>query len=260
MRTDEQQPPLANGAGDPMRWPAPRWQRPLAIAVGVVMLVAIIATVVWGAMRENTSVAVQPHATASATASATATPAPRVVYQSDWSHGTNGWTLPTTAKVVGGHLAISGGQPVDIEIPYVPTTPNYTIGMEFQIVRAEIGGHFGLTAFNAAGDRQYLAQMQCTPMHQGAWDPSMGGCVGAILVATRGGTYPSGLWTSDYVIHGGAQAFSVDLTGDTVNFCPGNDCLVPVSSATPMDASPHLMIEDRAVNLIVTRVTVTALS
>ncbi len=161
-------------------------------------------------------------------------------------------------KVADGHLAISGGQAVEVEIPYAPTTRNYTIEMDYQIVRAEIGGHFGLTAFNAAGERQYLAQMQCTPMHQGAWNPSLGGCVGAVLVVARGGTYPSGLFTSDYVVHGGAQSFSVSLAGDTVNFCSSGDCVSPVSSATPMDASPHLMIDDRAVNLIVTRVTVLA--
>jgi hypothetical protein len=33
-----------------------------------------------------------------------------------------------------------------------------------------------------------------------------------------------------------------------------------VSSAVPMDASPHLMIEDRAVKLMVTRVVVIALA
>lgn len=246
MLTD-QQPPEATGAGIST---APRWRRPLAIAGAAVVLVAVIAAVVWGATHGNAGVVVQIHATA--------TPAPRVVYQSDWSHGADGWTLPASVKVVDGHLAISGSQAVQVEIPYVPTTRNYTIEMDYQIVRAEIGGHFGLTAFNTAGDRQYLAQMQCTPMHQGAWNPSLGGCVGAILVTARGGTYPAGLFTSDYVVHGGAQSFSLSLAGDTVNFCSSGDCVSPVSSASPLGASPHLMIDDRAVNLIVTRITVTA--
>jgi hypothetical protein len=249
MLTDQQRPDAASAR----RSTQPRWRRPLAIVVAAGMLVAIIAAVIWGATHGNTGVAVQPRATPSTTA----TPAPRVVYQSDWSHGANGWTLPASVQVADGHLAISGSQAVQVEVPYVPTTPNYTIEMDYQIVRAEIGGHFGLTAFNGSGDRQYLAQMQCTPMHQGAWNPSLGGCVGAILVTARGGTYPSGLFTSDYVVHGGAQSFSLGLEGDTVNFCSSGDCVSPVSSATPMDASPHLMIEDRAVNLIVTRITVT---
>jgi hypothetical protein len=249
MLTDQQ--PDAASVGTNL---LPRWRRSLAIAGAVVVLLAIVAAVVWGATRESLEGVVRTRVTPSATA----TPTPRVVYQSDWSHGAKSWTLPATVKVEGGHLAISGGQAVEVEIPYVPTTRNYTVEMDFEIVRAEIGGHFGLTAFNAAGERQYLAQMQCTPMHQGAWNPTLGGCAGAILEDTNRGTYPSGLWTSDYVIHGGPQTFSVTLTGDTLNFCPVNDCLEPVISPSPMDASPHLMIEDRAVNLIVTRVTVTA--
>jgi hypothetical protein len=96
-------------------------------------------------------------------------------------------------------------------------------------------------------------------MHQGAWTPAMGGCAGAVLVAARDGIYPAGLWTSDYVVHGGPQTLRLDVTGDTVNFCLDDDCLVPVTSATPLDASPRLLIEARAVKMLVTHVTVTAL-
>ncbi len=141
--------PLARGSSP--QQPAPRWRRPLAIAGAVAVLVAIIAGVVWGVTRGNAGVANHPGTTPGATATHT----PRVVYQSDWSHGADGWTLPATVQVADGHLAISGGQAVQVEIPYVPTTRNYTIEMDYQIVRAEIGGHFGLTAFNGSGDRQY---------------------------------------------------------------------------------------------------------
>ncbi len=249
------QPPDAPGTGVGVsgRRLGRGW-RPLAVAGIVVVLLAIIAGAIWGANRPHAEVM------ARATPSATATPVPRVVYQTDWSHGADGWTLPATAQIIGGHLVIDGSQSVNVEIPYVPTTGNYAIEMDFQIVRAEIGGYFGLTARNTAGDRQYLAQMQCTPMHQGAWNPALGGCVGAVLVTARGGTYPAGLFTSDYVIRPGPQNFRLGVTGDTVNFCPVNDCLDPVSSAVPMDASPHLMIEDRAVKLMVTRVVVIALA
>lgn len=253
MLTNHQPHPDAPAVEASQRSHRPGW-RPFAVAGIVVVLLAIIAGAIWGASRPRVGV------TARATPAVTATAAPRVVYQSDWSHGANGWTLPASARIIGGHLVIDGSQAVDVEIPYAPKTGNYAIEMDFQILAAQIGGHFGLTARNAAGDRQYIAQMQCTPMHQGAWNPSLGGCVGAVLVTARGGTYPSGLFTSDYVIRSGPQNFRLDVTGDTVSFCPVNDCLDPVSSAVPMDASPHLMIEDRAVKLMVTRVAVIALA
>lgn len=233
---------------------APRW-RSLVIAGTVVSLLAILAGVVWGITRLQPGTAVAPHATPTVTA----TTAPHLVYQSDWSRGADGWKLPATATVSDGHLIVDGSQAVSITIPYTPMTRNYTLTMDFEILSVTLGGHFGLTARNAAGDRQYLAQMQCTPMHEGAWNPALGGCAGAILVAARGGTYPSGLWTSDYVIHGGPQTFQVEVTGDTVNFCPADDCLVPVNSATPLDASPRLIIEERGVRLLVRRVTITTL-
>ena len=83
----------ASGAGSSTQPPAPRWRRPLAIAGAVVVLMAIIAGVIWGVTRGNAGVANHP----GAAPSATATPAPRVVYQSDWSHGADSWTLPATA-------------------------------------------------------------------------------------------------------------------------------------------------------------------
>lgn len=255
MLTDHQ-PPLSDEGGHTFLRQRPGW-RVLAIVGIAVVLLAVIAGGVWGIARQQGS---GTKAQTTPMTTATATVAPHVVYQADWSHGADGWNLPAGATIVGGHLMIDSGDNLSIEIPYVPRTPNYTVRMEFQIVLASIGGHFGLTARNAAGDRQYLAQMECTPMHEGGWNPSLGGCAGAVTVYAKGGTYPSGLFTSDYVVRGGPQSFDLEARGDTLTFCPTDDCLVPVTSGTPMDAGPHLIIEVRAVKLLVTAVTVTALS
>lgn len=230
------------------------------IVVGVALtLLTLLASALWAIPRIG-SIGSGRASTARPTPGVTAPPtaAPHIVYQSDWSQGAAGWKLPPSATISGGRLTLAGTSSVSVEIPYVPKTRDYTIEMDFQILLANVGGYFGLTARNAAGDRQYLGQMQCTPMHEGAWTPAMGGCAGAVLVTARGGVYPSGLWTSDYVVHGGPQTFRLDVAGDTVNFCPVGDCLVPVTSATPLDASPHLLIEARAVKLLITRVAVIA--
>jgi hypothetical protein len=227
--------------------------RYVLVVGSMVVLLAVVAGVVWRVARTRSP------QNAHAVPSAAATSTPYIVYRSDWSRGPDGWQLPAAAKVSDGQILLDGAGALTLGIPYVPKTRNYSIEMDYQILAAAVGGHFGLTARNAGGDRQYLAQMQCTPMHQGAWTPALGGCPGAVLVDTRGGTYPAGLWTSDYVVHGGPQTFRLDVTGDTVNFCLSGDCLVPVKSAVPLDASPHLLIEARAVRLLITRITVTAL-
>jgi hypothetical protein len=52
----------------------------------------------------------------------------------------------------------------------------------------------------------------------------------------------------------------MEVSGNnTVNFCPVHDCLVPVTSAKPFGSPPRLLIEDRAVKLLITRVAVTTL-
>lgn len=254
MLTD-QQPHYAPSDGTPRAQQATRVprSRPLVITGIVVVLVAIVAGAIWGATRSHAG----GTTTARATPSATATTIPHVIYQADWSHGADGWTLPAQATIVDGHLLLDSKTPISLQIPYIPTTPTYAIDMEFQIEAVTPGGYFGLTTRNAAGDSQYAAQMMCTPMHEGAWTPAMGGCPGAVLVTIRGGRDPSQLFTSDYVIGPGTQTFHLEVTSDTVNFCPVNDCLVPVTSAQPLDASPHIFIEDRAVKLLITRVTLT---
>lgn len=254
----EQQPPHtpsdepSSGRRDP-RVPGPR---PLAITSIVVLLVAIVAGAIWGLTRSNAGSATT---TTRALPSATATRVPQVVYQADWSHGANGWTLPAQAQIVDGHLLIDSKADLALQIPYIPQTRNYAIEMDFQLEGLTVGGHFGITTRDAAGDLQYAAEMACTPMHEGAWTPDMGGCPGAVYLNVHYTKNRDDNFASDYVIHSGPQTFYVEATGDTVNFCPAGDCLVPVTSAKPLDASPHIFIAVRAVKILITRVTVLAL-
>lgn len=248
----DQQPPQAAADGAASKRQPQRW-RPLVIAGWAIVLVAVVAVAIWGVTRPTTggTATVAPHATATAV--------PRLLYQANWSQGDDGWQLPAGAKVTNGDLVIDSKNRVQVPIPYTPTG-NYALEMDFQIEAVTVGGHFGFTVQSAAGQNQYFAQMDCTPMHQGAWTPSMGGCPGSVLVAVSGGSFPDGLWTSDYVIAPGQQTFRMEVTDkNTVNFCPVHDCLVPVSSAKPFAMPPLLLIEDRAVKLLVTRVAVTTL-
>lgn len=256
MLTDRQ-PPHIPGDGTAQGQDATRKSQrsPLAIFALLVVLVAVIAGAIWGVTRGNAGTS----PTTQGTSKATATPAPRVLYQADWSQGADGWTLPAGAKIDNGNLVIDSKGQLQVPIPYVPTG-NYALEMDFQIEAVTIGGHFGFTVQNPAGANQYFAQMDCTPMHQGEWTPAMGGCPGSVLVAVSGGSYPAGLWTSDYVISPGPQTFLMQVSGNnTVNFCPVHDCLVPVTSAKPFGTPPLLLIEDRAVKLLITRVVVMTL-
>ncbi len=257
MVGDQQYPQtVANGPSPEQR---PSRRRPLVVAGAVLVLVAVVIGAIWGITRGNAGSTSVTHGTPSATA----TPVPRVVYQADWSQGPDGWKLPAGAKIVNGHLELEGIDPLSLEIPYVPTTPNYAVEMDYLLQATMKGGRFGVTSRNPAGDQLYAVSMQCTPetvILPGAWDPSDGACPGVVLELTPGGAYPGGFYTSDYVIGTGPQTFRVETRGKSVAMCPiKDDCVVPVTSAKPLGSTQHLSIETRAVKLQITRVIVTTL-
>lgn len=254
MLTDRQPSQVPDeGAAQGQHMTRKAQRRPLVIFGMLVVLVAVVAGAIWGVTRGNAGT------TAAHGTSPAATAVPRVLYQADWSQGADGWQLPTGAKIENGNLVLDSKGLLQVPVPYVPAG-NYALEMDFQIETVTVGGHFGFTVQNPAGANQYFAQMDCTPMHQGAWNPATGGCPGSVLVAVAGGSYPSGLWTSDYVISPGPQNFRLEVSGNnTVNFCPVHDCLIPVTSAKPFGTPPRLLIEDRAVKLLITRVAVTTL-
>lgn len=259
MITDQQSPSApSDGTSSEQHGPHMPRPRPLIIISMAVLLVAVIAGAVWGFTRSNGAATT----TARATATATATRIPQVVYQADWSHGANGWTLPAQTKIVDGHLLLDLSDSTalaSLQIPYVPTTPNYAVEMDFQLEGLTVGGHFGFTGRDATGTIQYAGEVACTPMHQGSWTPDMGSCPGAVYVNTRG-SKDSGSFASDYVINPGPQTFRLEVTdGNTVTFCPVNDCLLSATSTQPYPASLRIFIEDRGVKLLITRVTVTTL-
>lgn len=254
MATDNQPLPAPNdGAATVQR--APRRQ-PLVVAGLLVVVVAVVAGAIWGVTRGNAGAS-------STTSDATATPAPRVLYQANWSQGADGWTLPTGAKIVDGHLDIESADALSLQIPYVPTTPNYAVEMDYLLEATMKGGRFGITSRDTVGNEIYSVLMQCSPHTRvlpGAWDPSKGACPGIALELTPGGKYPGGYWVTDYAIGTGAQTFRVEKRGNTALMCPVvNGCDVPVTSPKPMADSPQISIETRAVKLLVTRLVVTTL-
>jgi hypothetical protein len=76
----------------------------------------------------------QATVTPTATARAQATPAPRLVYQADWSHGLAGWSATPGWATAGGVLQSDTGSDRQITVPFHPTTPNYAVEYHLQIV------------------------------------------------------------------------------------------------------------------------------
>src|SRR5215467_3982122 len=106
--------------------PRPRRSSPWRAFGVFVALVAVGAGLIW--VLEQIPVD-DASTDPSAYATATATALPRLVYQSDWSQGTNNWTLPAGATIADGKLSIKTVNPVLIPIPYAITRRNYSVEM-----------------------------------------------------------------------------------------------------------------------------------
>ena len=76
-----------------------------------------------------------------------AVPSGTVLYQSDWSHGLDGWQASAGWKIVQGVLQSNLSDNNFITSPYMPTVPNYAIEVHFQIVNIpQNGGYFTVSA------------------------------------------------------------------------------------------------------------------
>lgn len=72
--------------------------------------------------------------TAAATFTAQPTPAPRLVYQADWSHGLAGWMATPGWTDSGGGLVSDTGADRQITSPFHPATPKYAVEFRLQLI------------------------------------------------------------------------------------------------------------------------------
>ena len=102
------------------------------------------------------------------TATAKPTPAPRLVYQADWSHGLSDWMATPGWTVAGGVLISDTGADRQITSPFRPTTPDYAVEFRVQLigVAQNVGTDFRLSADSTPGADGYLALFDHIMLHQ----------------------------------------------------------------------------------------------
>jgi hypothetical protein len=233
--------------------PSPRRSSPWRAFGIFVALVAVGAGLIWVLEQiptESTSDSASTYATATATA------LPHLVYQSDWSHGADGWTLPAGAKIADGKLSVKTVTPLLIPIPYAIPSRNYSVEMDYLLVGNNKGGRFGFSAQDASGKVQYQLEFQCTTetVLPGPGDYySNGKCPGDVLEGSAGGGY----FAADYQIGPGAKTFRVEVHNNSVFMCVLiSDCLEPITGNTPLASSPHIFIDVRGYTMVISQVRV----
>ncbi|HEX5546451.1 MAG TPA: hypothetical protein VFX24_03520 [Ktedonobacterales bacterium] len=102
------------------------------------------------------------------TATAKPTPAPRLVYQADWSHGLSDWMATPGWTVSGGVLVSDTGADRQITSPFRPTTPDYAVEFRVQLISVaqNVGTDFRLSADSTASADGYMALFDHIMLHQ----------------------------------------------------------------------------------------------
>ena len=110
---------------------------------GAARLSSVILAIVLGVFALASCAPGQPSVkapTATPATSATVAPSPsptavpRLIYQADWSHGLDGWSVTPGWSVSGGALQSNTGTEREITSPFHPATTNYAVEVQFQII------------------------------------------------------------------------------------------------------------------------------
>lgn len=74
-----------------------------------------------------------------------ATATPPLLYQADWSKGLAGWNATTGWSIVNGALQSDTGDARSVTVPYQPSTGDYTVEFDLQVVNIpRDGGYYSL--------------------------------------------------------------------------------------------------------------------
>lgn len=119
------------------------WQKKLPAVCMIFFLVLMLAA----CSSNSTAPKASTTPTAPVKPTPTTLPSGTLLYQSDWSHGLNGWQASAGWKVTHGMLQSDLSKGNVLTSPYKPVVPNYAIEVRFQIVSVpKSGGNFVIIA------------------------------------------------------------------------------------------------------------------
>jgi hypothetical protein len=221
----------------------------LPIAGGIVLVVLAIAM----AFLLNV---VPGQSTPSRRAANTATPIPRVFYTADWSHGTDGWTLPSHWHLVKGRIENDGYGTGLLLIPYRVTVPNYTVAVDFTVEKITnypsshsygIGGYTNGNTIQFMSSISSIMKLPQVPAYH-AFSQNY---------VAHADSQNDQMSTQDYTVQFYTQTFTVQVQDKDLAFCMGVDCLADVYSATPLWPL-QIGIYDDGVQLSISRIVITS--
>lgn len=173
-----------------------------------------------------------------ATPTATALPQPKLLYQADWSHGADGWTLPAGWHIANGQLTNDGSGNAAAVAPVTVSVPNYTIEARIQLREVTspsgvAGTYFGLGAQDSSG------KLLCTGEATGIWKASPWHSDSTLSTT---GDYPDGARVWENIVGVDPKTYKLVITGATVQYFPGNVSIGAVTAPYALSPAHPVLI------------------
>ncbi|HEX8729489.1 MAG TPA: hypothetical protein VF739_12745 [Ktedonobacterales bacterium] len=184
----------------------------------------------------------------------TATPAPRVLYQADFTHRASEWKLPPHWSITQGGLENDGQSSAVIElpIPYQVTAPNYTLSMQILTLAANgpgVSNKYAFVGKSLAGKLLYTAALNDLQrsLHSYA----------LIYPANPDTSNKNNVGTYDFTPGRQTRPYQVQVEGSFVSFSAGGSLVGTPVKCLDQLAPVQLVFIDQGVQLVIQSVTIT---
>ena len=184
----------------------------------------------------------------------TATPAPKVLYQADFTHRASEWTLPAHWSIVNGALQNDGQSSAvsELPIPYQVTAQNYTLTLQILTLAANgknVSDEYGFLGRSPSGKLLYTAALtQVEPtLHSYA----------LVYPANPDTSNNNNFGTYDFTPGRQTRPYVVQVEGPFISFSAGGSLVgTPVKSVDQL-APAQLSIVDQAMQITIQSLTIT---
>ncbi len=210
----------------------------------VFSLLTLLALFVAGCDAGNASVK-QP----AVTVTPSPTPAPRILYQANWSADASKWNLAPGWSLSSSGLSNNGLGTASLVIPYTPTAKNYTIAIALKVnaIRGgpqACGNEYGLEGETTEGKAIYFAAITCIQHNFHSF--------AELYPATDTSQFD----TNDYTPSTNSRTYIITVQGESVSY-QINDAFVGTVNCDLPTAPSRLVLLNANMDTAIQSITIT---
>ncbi len=162
-----------------------------------------------------------------------------VLYTADWSHGLGGWHAPQGWSIVQGQLQVNSLPDTTLTVPYMPTTSNYAIEVDVQVVKVlkQSDNKFHVVVPSTSGGDGFDAGFQS--LHQPVYRPTPDFYTGFAQTIAKNLDVNAGIQEIDFVPGKRMRTYRIEVSGNQVTlFVDGAEVSTSTSLKSAFSSGP----------------------